>query len=83
MEVFERLDTLEKRVIALLQEIDRLREENRELKANEMGLAELRAENDSLKEDLVKEQQMKHDIDARIDSLLTRIREYTDDEKEA
>lgn len=75
MELF---DLLEKRVMELCKEISLLREENNMLKTTSIGLAELREENRALKHVLEKEQNIHEQISSRIDELLLKIHEYTE-----
>ena len=69
MELF---DLLETRVVELLGQIDTLREENKTLQEKVNALDE---ENKTLKESL--EQDTKEEINGRIDTLLSTIREFT------
>ena len=68
MELF---DLLETRVVELLGQIDTLREENKTLQEK------VNAENKTLKESLEQEQHTKEEINGRIDTLLSTIREFT------
>lgn len=69
MELF---DLLETRVVELLGQIDTLREENKTLQEKVNALDE---ENKTLKESLEQEQHTKEEINGRIDTLLSTIRE--------
>ena len=71
MELF---DLLETRVAELLGQIDTLREENKTLQEKVNALDE---ENKTLKESLEQEQHTKEEINGRIDTLLSTIREFT------
>ena len=71
MELF---DLLETRVVELLGQIDTLREENKTLQEKVNALDE---ENKTLKESLEQEQHTKEEINGRIDTLLSTIREFT------
>ena len=71
MELF---DLLETRVVELLGQIDTLREENKTLQEKVNALDE---ENKALKESLEQEQHTKEEINGRIDTLLSTIREFT------
>ena len=70
MELF---DLLETRVVELLGQIDTLREENKTLQEKVNALDE----NKTLKESLEQEQHTKEEINGRIDTLLSTIREFT------
>ena len=78
MELF---DLLETRVVELLGQIDTLREENKTLQEKLTALDEknktLDEENKNLKESLEQEQHTKEEINGRIDTLLSTIREFT------
>ena len=70
MELF---DLLETRVVELLGQIDTLREE----KTLQEKVNALDEENKTLKESLEQEQHTKEEINGRIDTLLSTIREFT------
>ena len=78
MELF---DLLETRVVELLGQIDTLREENKSLQEKIGALEEsnraLEEDNKGLKESLEQEQHTKEEINGRIDTLLSTIREFT------
>ena len=78
MELF---DLLETRVVELLGQIDTLREENKSLQEKIGALEEsnraLEEDNKGLKEALEQEQHTKEEINGRIDTLLSTIREFT------
>ena len=71
MELF---DLLETRVVELLGQIDTLREGNKTLQEKGNDHDE---ENKTLKESLEQEQHTKEEINGRIDTLLSTIREFT------
>ena len=71
MELF---DLLETRVVELLGQIDTLREENKTLQEK---LTALYYYNKTLMLSLVLEQHTKEEINGRIDTLLSTIREFT------
>ena len=71
MELF---DLLETRVVELLGQIDTLSEENKTLQEKVNALDE---ENKTLKESLEQEQHTQEEINGRIDTLLSTIREFT------
>ena len=74
IERMELFDLLETRVVELLGQIDTLREENKTLQEKVNALDE---ENKTLKESLEQEQHTKEEINGRIDTLLSTIREFT------
>ena len=69
MELF---DLLETRVVELLGQIDTLRDKTLQEKVNALD-----EENKTLKESLEQEQHTKEEINGRIDTLLSTIREFT------
>ena len=72
--LMELFDLLETSVVELLGQIDTLREENKTLQEKVNALDE---ENKTLKESLEQEQHTKEEINGRIDTLLSTIREFT------
>ncbi len=69
----ELLDLLERRVAGLLQEMQTLREENRQLSASTGLITQMREENRLLNEELQKERALRDEIDRRIEALLAGI----------
>ena len=70
----ELLDQLESRVNSLVAEMERLRAENEQLRADvSNGLKTLTEENTSLKRSLEEEQKLKEAVSQRIDMLLQRL----------
>lgn len=76
----ELIDLLETRVMALLSQLETLREENGRLREEvEGGLSALVEENRILKEALEEERTVKDAVLTRIDALLLRLRDQTGD----
>lgn len=76
----ELIDQLEQRIEGMLQGMTTLREENRRLKEEvDLGLAALEEENRSLKEELEQERSMREAVLQRVDSLLAKLKDQTDE----
>ncbi|MDR0238599.1 MAG: cell division protein ZapB [Deltaproteobacteria bacterium] len=70
----ELLDLLESRVDSLVKEIESLRRENAELRADvSVSLAAVVEENSYLKQALAEEQKLKTAVLQRVDGLLSRL----------
>lgn len=77
----EALEQLERRISALLAELDSLRAENAALKNDQTEkTASLTAENSTLRASLAREQEKNSDTLTRIDNILQRLKERTDNE---
>ena len=77
----EQLEQLETRVYALLARIDELRAENASLQqADSRRLHELEAENETLRRQLIAEQEKSAAVLERIDSVLLRLKERAEQE---
>ena len=77
----EALEQLERRITALLTELDSLRAENSGLKDGQVEIiASLNAENNALRANLAREQERNSDTLMRIENIVQRLKERTDSE---
>ncbi|MGL4721975.1 MAG: hypothetical protein ACRCV3_01580 [Desulfovibrionaceae bacterium] len=75
------IDLLEGRIEALLDELEKSRHETKTILVQYQNkIVDLTAENTMLQEDLAQERKLKSEILGRIDGLLLRLKEHTQEE---